>query len=33
MTAFEETESFLRSYMTELHGFITRVYTALPRGS
>ena len=26
------TEEFLRAYMAELHGFITRVYTALPRG-
>src|SRR5688500_18223526 len=25
------TEKFLRSYMEEFHGFITRVYTALPR--
>ena len=25
------TEEFLRSYMAELHGFITRVYTAIPR--
>jgi chromate reductase len=25
------TERFLTDYMTELHGFITRVYTALPR--
>jgi chromate reductase len=24
-------EEFLRSYMTEFHGFIARVYTALPR--
>jgi chromate reductase len=26
------TEEFLRNYMTELLGFITRVYTVLPRG-
>lgn len=26
------TEEFLRNYMQELHGFITRVYTVLPRG-
>ncbi len=25
------TRDFLTSYMTEFHGFITRVYTALPR--
>jgi chromate reductase len=25
------TEDFLRNYMTEFHGFIIRVYTALPR--
>ena len=25
------TETFLRNYMTELHGFIARVYTVLPR--
>lgn len=25
------TEVFLRNYMTEFHGFITRVYTALPK--
>ncbi len=25
------TEEFLRTYMAELHAFITRVYTALPR--
>jgi chromate reductase len=25
------TEQFLRGYMEELHGFITRVYTVLPR--
>ena len=28
----ESTRDFLRNYMTELHGFITRVYMALPRG-
>lgn len=27
----ESTEKFLRDYMIELHGFITRVYTVLPR--
>lgn len=27
----EKTEVFLRGFMQELHGFITRVYTALPR--
>lgn len=26
------TADFLRGYMTEFHGFISRVYTALPRG-
>ena len=25
------TEQFLRDYMMQFHGFITRVYTALPR--
>ena len=25
------TEEFLRNYMAEFHGYITRVYTALPR--
>jgi chromate reductase len=25
------TEKFLRDYMTEFHGFIERVYTAIPR--
>ena len=25
------TEEFLRDYMAEFHGFIMRVYTALPR--
>ena len=28
----DSTAAFLRTYMTEFHGFITRVYTALPRG-
>jgi chromate reductase, NAD(P)H dehydrogenase (quinone) len=28
----ESTAEFLRTYMTEFHGFITRVYMALPRG-
>ena len=27
----ESTEKFLRGFMTEFHGFIGRVYTALPR--
>jgi chromate reductase len=27
------TEKFLRNFMTEFHGFITRVYTALPRST
>ncbi|MEX1185985.1 MAG: NADPH-dependent FMN reductase [Gemmatimonadaceae bacterium] len=27
----EDTAKFLRDYMTEFHGFITRVYTVLPR--
>ncbi len=27
----DSTEKFLRNYMTELHGFITRVYAVLPR--
>jgi chromate reductase, NAD(P)H dehydrogenase (quinone) len=26
-----ETETFLRNFMTEFHGFITRVYMVLPR--
>jgi chromate reductase len=26
------TADFLRNYMSEFHGFITRVYTVLPRG-
>jgi len=29
----DTTEEFLRNYMTEFHGFITRVYMALPRGT
>ena len=28
----ESIAEFLRTYMTEFHGFITRVYMALPRG-
>jgi chromate reductase len=28
----ESTREFLRNYMAEFHGYITRVYTALPRG-
>jgi chromate reductase len=27
----ESTEEFLRNFMAEFHGFITRVYTAIPR--
>jgi chromate reductase len=27
----EDTEEFLRNYMRELHAFIVRVYTVLPR--
>lgn len=27
------TEEFLRNYMAEFHGFITRVYTAIPRAT
>jgi chromate reductase, NAD(P)H dehydrogenase (quinone) len=27
----EDTEKFLRNYMTELHAFIVRVLTVLPR--
>src|SRR5690606_15699323 len=27
-----ETETFLRDYMASFHQFITRVYTAIPRG-
>ena len=26
-------EAFLRNYMTEFHGFIVRVFTALPRST
>ena len=29
----ETTEEFLRNYMMEFHGYITRVYMALPRGT
>jgi chromate reductase len=29
----EATEAFLRKYMEELHAFIARVTTVLPRGS
>src|SRR5688572_1736841 len=29
----ESTAEFLTNYMTELHGFIARVYTVLPRGA
>ena len=29
----ESTREFLRNYMTELQGFITRVYMALSRGA
>jgi chromate reductase, NAD(P)H dehydrogenase (quinone) len=28
----ESTADFLRNYMTEFYGYITRVYTVLPRG-
>lgn len=28
----DSTAEFLRNYMEEFHGYITRVYTALPRG-
>jgi chromate reductase len=31
--ANESTREFLQNYMTEFHGFITRVYTALPRST
>ena len=30
---YENTEDFLRDYMQELHAFIVRVMTVLPRGS
>jgi chromate reductase len=29
----ESTREFLQNYMKEFHGFIARVYTALPRNS
>ncbi len=29
----ERTEEFLRNFMAEFHGFIERVYTAIPRPS
>jgi chromate reductase, NAD(P)H dehydrogenase (quinone) len=29
----QSTREFLQNYMTEFHGFIARVYTALPRNS
>ena len=29
----ESTREFLKNYMAEFHGFITRVYTALPRNA
>jgi len=29
----EQTEAFLRTFMRELHGFIVRVYTVLPRNA
>lgn len=29
----ESTRTFLENYMTEFHGFIARVYTALPRST
>jgi chromate reductase len=29
----EETREFLRNYLVEFHGFITRVYTVLPRNT
>jgi chromate reductase len=29
----ESTRDFLQNYMAEFHGFISRVYTALPRTS
>jgi chromate reductase len=27
----DSTREFLRNYITEFHGFISRVYTAIPR--
>jgi hypothetical protein len=27
----DSTEKFLRNFMTEFHGFISRVYTVIPR--
>ena len=30
--SFDSATEFLRTYMTAFHGFITRVYMALPRG-
>jgi len=29
----ETTEAFLRQYMEDLHAFIARVYTVLPRNA
>ena len=29
----DSTRAFLQNYMAEFHGFITRVYSALPRGN
>jgi chromate reductase len=29
----ESTAEFLRTYMAEFHGFISRVYTVLPRNA
>ena len=29
----ESTRGFLQNYMAEFHGFIARVYTALPRNA
>jgi chromate reductase len=29
----DSTREFLRNYMAEFHDFISRVYTALPRGA
>jgi chromate reductase len=31
--ANEGTREFLQNYMVEFHGFITRVYTVLPRST